>query len=131
MELIPESAKKSIFSAKDCTLFIAPLVIIETQCEEVMYRTRYLKKSLTKNPSGSEELGDSLALSDQYTCRQDCGDSGLDEPPRVILTSISRVASTEVQKSLRMLPVKVIAIDEAQVADPDPDSGWGEFLPYK
>ena len=79
MELIPES-KKSIFSAKDCTLFIAPLVIIETQCEEVMYRTRYLKKSLTKNPSGSEELGDSLALSDQYTCRQDCGDSGLDEP---------------------------------------------------
>ena len=55
----------------------------------------------------------------------------MNPPPRVILTSISRVASTEVQKSLRTLPVKVIAIDEAQVADPDPDSGWGEFLPYK
>ena len=55
----------------------------------------------------------------------------MDPPPRVLLSSISRVADKEVQKAIRRLNIRVIAIDEAQVADPDPNAGWGEFLPYK
>ena len=57
--------------------------------------------------------------------------SSMDPPPRVLLSSISRVADKEVQKAIRRLNIRVIAIDEAQVADPDPKAGWGEFLPYK
>ena len=57
--------------------------------------------------------------------------SSMDPPPRVLLSSISRVADKEVQKAIRRLNIRVIAIDEAQVADPDPNAGWGEFLPYK
>ena len=53
------------------------------------------------------------------------------EPPRVPLASITTVADKEVQKELRRMQIRVIAVDEAQIADPNKDSGWGEFLPYK
>ena len=52
-------------------------------------------------------------------------------PPRVLLTSISVVAEKEIQQQIRRLPIKVICIDECQVANPDKESGWSEILPYK
>ena len=37
--------------------------------------------------------------------------------PRVLLGSITTVADKEVQKEIRKLQIRVIAIDEAQVSD--------------
>ena len=39
----------------------------------------------------------------------------MDEKPRVLTATISRVAMEEVQKSIRKLPVVTICVDEAQV----------------
>ena len=54
-----------------------------------------------------------------------------DNPPKVFVSSINSVSNHETQKLLRRLPIKVVAIDEAQVVDPDPKSGWCDILPYK
>ena len=40
---------------------------------------------------------------------------GMDPKPRVILSTISRVADEAVQKQLRRLPIRTICLDEVQV----------------
>ena len=75
--------------------------------------------------------------------------STMDPPPRVYMSSVTRIAEPEVQRLLRHLNIRVIALDECQVTqnpsldsfsdawlimqvcDPDPQSGWSEILPYK
>ena len=41
------------------------------------------------------------------------------------------ILQVEVQRAIRRLRIVVIALDEAQVANPDKTSGWSEILPYK
>lgn len=43
--------------------------------------------------------------------------SDMEEPPKVVVASVSAVADTEVQKFLRRQNIAVIAVDEAQVVN--------------
>lgn len=52
-------------------------------------------------------------------------------PPRVIVSSIARVAEVEVQRVIRRLPVTVISLDESHVVLPGYELGYGDFLAYK
>ena len=41
----------------------------------------------------------------------------MEPPPRVYMSSVSRIADPEVQTLLRRLSIRVIALDECQVTD--------------
>ena len=50
------------------------------------------------------------------------------EKPFILISSIEKINNPEVQKQLFNLKLDYIAIDEAQVLDPE--TGWTEFRPY-
>ena len=57
--------------------------------------------------------------------------NSMQNPPKVLVCSISTLSDREVQRAIRKLPVTRISIDEAHVCNPDLDLGWAGFLPYK
>ena len=50
------------------------------------------------------------------------------EKPFILISSIEKINNLEVQKQLFNLKLDYIAIDEAQVLDPE--TGWTEFRQY-
>ena len=105
----------STSNAGEMSLVIPPLVSIQQQCEKAWF---YLPPtwSIIMICQVCEEWGIpyvSLDALDTETIFSTI--TAMETPPRVILSTVSRVSQEVVQRQIRRLPIRTICLDEVQV----------------
>ena len=105
----------SISNAGEMSLVIPPLVSIQQQCEKAWFHSQptWLIIMICQV---CEEWGIPYVSLDGMESETICSTiMAMEPPPRVILSTVSRVSQEVVQKQLRRLPICTICLDEVQV----------------